>query len=89
VAAGAGAGWWLQGAPAAPSAASHVPTGSITVARTDLSTTNVVSGTLGYVGTYRVYSAVSGTVTWMPQPGQVITRGRPVFAIDNKPVRLF
>ena len=89
VAAGAGAGWWLQGAPAAPSAASHVPTGSITVARTDLSTTNVVSGTLGFVGTYRVYSVVTGTVTWMPQPGQVITRGRPVFAIDNKPVRLF
>jgi peptidoglycan hydrolase-like protein with peptidoglycan-binding domain len=89
VAAGAGAGWWLQSAPAAPPAASGVPTGSVTITRTDLSTTNVVSGTLGYVGTYRVYSARTGTVTWMPQPGQVITRGQPVFAIDNKPVRLF
>ena len=89
VAAGAGAGWWLQSAPAAGPAATRVPTGTVTVTRTDLSTTNIVSGTLGYVGTYRVYTAASGTVTWMPQPGQVITRGRPVFAIDNKPVRLF
>jgi len=89
VAAGAGAGWWLQSAPAAPSAASRVPTGSVTVTRTDLSTTDVVSGSLGYTGTYRAYNSRPGTVTWLPQPGQVITRGRPVFAIDNKPVRLF
>jgi peptidoglycan hydrolase-like protein with peptidoglycan-binding domain len=89
VAAGAGAGWWLTNTPAAPAAATRVPTGSVTVTRTDLSTTSIVSGTLGYVGTYRVYPTGGGTVTWMPQPGQVITRGRPVLAIDNKPVRLF
>ena len=89
VAAGAGAGWWLQSAPAASPAASRVPTGSVTVTRTDLSTTAIVSGTLGYTGTYRAYNVVGGTVTWLPQPGQVISRGSPVFAIDNKPVRLF
>jgi peptidoglycan hydrolase-like protein with peptidoglycan-binding domain len=89
VAAGAGAGWWLRSAPAAPAAASRVPTGSVTVTRTDLSTTATVSGTLGYTGAYRVYSPAGGTITWLPQPGQVITRGRPVLAIDNKTVRLF
>jgi len=89
VAAGAGAGWWLRSAPAAPSATSRVPTGSVTVTRTDLSTTAIVTGTLGFTGTYRAYNVTPGTVTWLPQPGQVIKRGQPVFAVDNKAVRLF
>jgi peptidoglycan hydrolase-like protein with peptidoglycan-binding domain len=89
VAVGAGAGWWLRSAPAAPPAAAGVPTGSVTVSRTDLSTTSIVSGTLGYTGTYRAYNVMNGTVTWLPQPGQLISRGDPVFAVDNKPVRLF
>jgi peptidoglycan hydrolase-like protein with peptidoglycan-binding domain len=89
VVAGAGAGWWLRSAPATPAVASHVPTGVVTVARTDLSTTNIVSGTLGYVGIFRVYTPDTGTITWLPQPGQIVERGRPVFAIDNRPVRLF
>ena len=89
VAAGAGAGWWLRSAPAASPAVSRVPTGAVTVTRTDLSTTSIISGALGYVGIYRVYAAGSGTITWLPQPGQVISRGQPVFAIDNQPVRLF
>jgi hypothetical protein len=87
----AGAGWWLRTPPAAPAVAA-VPTGTATVTRTDLSTTAQVPGTLGYTGTYTVYwpgSAVGGTVTWLPQPGQVITRGQRVFAVDNRPVRLF
>jgi len=92
----AGAGWWLRDRPAAVPAAVDVPTGTATVTRTDLSTTIQVAGTLGYTGTYSVYAQGSsapgqggGTVTWLPQPGQVVTRGEPVFAVDNRPVRLF
>lgn len=94
VAGTAGAGWWLRDAPAA-SAPSGVPTGTATVTRTDLSTTTRVPGTLGFTGTYTVYwpgpaaSGTGGTLTWLPEPGQVINRGERVFAVDNRPVRLF
>jgi peptidoglycan hydrolase-like protein with peptidoglycan-binding domain len=93
VAGTAGTGWWLRDRPAAP-ATTGVPTGTATVTRTDLSTTAQVPGTLGYTGTYAVYWQGSaapggGTVTWLPQPGQLITRGKQVFAVDNHPVRLF
>jgi len=91
VAGTAGAGWWLRDAPAAPAAAG-VPTGTATVTRTDLRTTTRVPGTLGYTGTYTVYwqgAGAPGTVTWLPRPGQVISRGGRVLAVDNRPVRLF
>jgi Putative peptidoglycan binding domain len=94
VAGSAGAGWWLRTPPAAPAVAG-VPTGTATVTRTDLSTTATVPGTLGYTGTYPVYwqgsagPGSTGTVTWLPQPGQVITRGQRVLAVDNRPIQLF
>jgi peptidoglycan hydrolase-like protein with peptidoglycan-binding domain len=89
-----GAGWWLRDRPAAP-ATTGVPTGTATVTRTDLSTTAQVPGILGYTGTYDVYWQGSagpgggGTVTWLPQPGRLITRGQRILAVDNRPVRLF
>jgi peptidoglycan hydrolase-like protein with peptidoglycan-binding domain len=94
VAGTAGAGWWLRDPAAAP-AATGVPTSTATVTRTDLSTTTRVPGTLGYTGSYSVYwqgagaSAAGGTVTWLPRPGRVITRGERVLAVDNRAVRLF
>ncbi|MEU4244858.1 peptidoglycan-binding domain-containing protein [Actinoplanes sp. NPDC026619] len=87
-AAGAGGGWWLRTEPAAP-AAPTVPTGSAPVIRADLSATTTIPGTLGYTGGYDVYwLGAPGIVTWLPRPGQVIGRGQPVFAVDNRPVRL-
>jgi len=92
VAGTSGAGWWLRDRPAAP-ATTGVPTGQATVTRTDLTETAQVPGTLGYTGAYAVYRQGSapggGTVTWLPRPGQLITRGQRVFAVDNRPVRLF
>src|SRR6185503_16568004 len=85
----AGGGWWLRERPPVPVAA-EVPTGTATVVRTDLSTTAQIPGALGYTGRYDVFGANSGaTVTWLPEPGQVINRGEPVYAVDNRPVRLF
>ncbi|NMO50004.1 peptidoglycan-binding protein [Actinoplanes sp. TBRC 11911] len=89
VTASAGAGWWLHDTPATPTD-TGVPTGSATVQRTDLSTTTTVPGTLGYVGAYTVnwQGPPGGTVTWLPRPGRVISRGQTVFTVDNRPVRL-
>ena len=90
VAASAGAGWWLRSAPAAEPAVAGVPTGTVKVTKTDLSTTTVVPGTLGYTGLYEVYlQGPPGTVTWLPAPGRVISRGRPVLTVDNRTTRLF
>jgi hypothetical protein len=92
VAAAAGGGWWwTRDTPGAPTV-TGVPTGTATVTRTDLKTTVSVPGTLGYTGAYDVYPqgpVAGGTVTWLPRPGQVIGRGQTVFAVDNRPVRLF
>ncbi len=86
-----GAGWWVRGRPEAVTAAAEVPTGTATVVRTDLSTTVQVPGTLGYAGTYSVYAQGDGggTDTALPQPGKLISRGQQVYAVDNRPVRLF
>jgi hypothetical protein len=91
VAASAGGGWWWLRDTPAPATVTGVPTGVATVTRTDLSTTTAVPGTLGYAGAYDVFwqGAPGGTVTWLPRPGQVITRGQTVLAVDNRPVRLF
>lgn len=88
VAGAAGAASWLRERPPVQ-AASEVPTGRVTLVRTDLATVTTMPGTLGYTGTYEVYGSADGTVTWLPQPGQVINRGEPVYAVDNRPVRLF
>jgi hypothetical protein len=87
----AGAGWWVRERPAAVRVAAAVPTGTAAVVRTDLSTTVQVPGTLGYAGTYSVYAQgeAGGTVTALPAPGRLITRGQQVYAVDNRPVRLF
>lgn len=90
VAAGGAAGVasWLRERPPVP-VASDVSTGRVTLVRTDLATVTTLPGTLGYTGTYEVYGGAGGTVTWLPQAGQVINRGEPVYVVDNHPVRLF
>jgi len=60
-----------------------------TVLRTNLSARQPVSGTLGYLGSYTVASETGGgLLTWLPGPGDVVRRGRPLFAVDGQPVTL-
>jgi peptidoglycan hydrolase-like protein with peptidoglycan-binding domain len=89
VAGGAG-GWWWRAHPAPARAAASVPTATATVTKTDLSTTTQVDGALGYTGDYTVVAqGRGGTLTALPPAGAVITRGQPVFELDNQPIRLF
>jgi hypothetical protein len=53
------------------------------VVREDLSATTPVSATLGYAGSYRVTGPGGGTLTWLPQAGQVIRQGRALYRVDN------
>jgi hypothetical protein len=53
------------------------------VVREDLSATTPVSATLGYAGSYRVTGPGGGTLTWLPQAGQVIRQGHALYKTGN------
>ncbi len=63
--------------------------GSATVQRRDLVQTDTESGTLSYANSQTVYNRMTGTVTWLPTIGQVMTPGQTLYKVDNGPVILF
>ncbi|MFB4311500.1 efflux RND transporter periplasmic adaptor subunit [Actinomadura sp. GTD37] len=74
------------GDPAA--AHSTLPPATAAIERTALVETQDVDGTLGYGRTHTVAGAGRGTVTWLAGPGAVVSRGRPVYRVDDRPVPL-
>jgi hypothetical protein len=74
--------------PATPAAA-ELPPATDTVTRTTLIQTEDVVGTLGYGTAATIDGRSKGIVTWMPTPGSVIKRGRPVYRADDVPVPLW
>ena len=79
--------WPATSRPAA--VAANVPVDTATVVRTDVSAQDVVAGTLGYAGSYRVVNELAaGIVTWLPGPRPVVRRGQPLFRLAGQPVVL-
>jgi hypothetical protein len=64
------------------------PAGAATVQRRDLVETDTESGTLSYNNPQTVYDSLDGTLTWLPQVGQVIKPGHALFKVDDQPVLL-
>jgi len=58
------------------------------VKKGDLVATESLVGTLEYAQDVYVPNRLSGTVTWLPKPGAVISRGEPLYRIDDQPVLL-
>jgi peptidoglycan hydrolase-like protein with peptidoglycan-binding domain len=58
------------------------------VARRTLVDRQSVDGTLGYTGKRAATNRLSGTITWLPRVGAVITPGHTLFRVDGKPVVL-
>jgi hypothetical protein len=60
------------------------------VVRTTLTNTVQVGGSIGYDGFYVVAAlrGGGGVYTWLPQPGQVIRQGQPVYSAGDQPVPL-
>jgi peptidoglycan hydrolase-like protein with peptidoglycan-binding domain len=75
--------------PVNQAAATAPPTAVIQ--RTSLTNSQQINGTLGYAASYRVIASgtARGTVTWLPQEGQVITRGEQAFGVDGREIPLF
>jgi len=53
------------------------------VKREDLSATTPVGATLGYAGAYAITGQGGGTLTGLPQPGEVIGQGQVVYQTGN------
>jgi hypothetical protein len=62
--------------------------GSATVQKRNLVSTDTESGTLSYANPQTVYDRLSGTITWLPSAGQLIKPGHALFDINNEPVLL-
>jgi hypothetical protein len=60
-----------------------------TVQRRDLIATDTESGTLSYADPQTVFNRLSGTITWLPQAGDVIKPGQALYRVDGAPVILF
>ena len=78
----------VRGGAAAPAAAAPPPPATATVVRTNLATTVLTEGTLGYAPTPPVVNQIAGTYTWLPAAGRRIRAGRALFRVDNLPVVL-
>jgi hypothetical protein len=92
VAAGAVSAWQAEASSRAASAGSGQgapPPATAAVTRQDIVATMPVNATLGYAGSYTVTGQGSGTLTWLPSPGQVISQGQVLYKTGNgSPVAL-
>lgn len=90
---GVAAGWprieriW-QPQPASARTYSGGPTETATVTRQDLTARQEVDGRLGYAGDYTVIAKSRGTLTWVPDVGEVIKQGQAVYRVDGDKVAL-
>jgi len=75
------------GAPA-PAAPAAPPVTTARVARTNLVTTVLAAGTLGYAASRPVVNQLTGTYTQLPRPGRRIGAGGTLYSVDNLPVVL-
>jgi hypothetical protein len=59
------------------------PPATYAVSRQDISSTTPETATLGYAASYPVTGQGSGTLTWLPSPGQVIGQGQVLYRVDD------
>ena len=78
----------VRGGQAPPATPAPPQLGTATVTRTNLVTTALTSGTLGYAATRPVVNMASGIYTWLPRPGAAIGAGGVLYRVDNTPVML-
>lgn len=77
----------VRGTPA-PAAPSPPPATTATVQRTDLASTVLAAGTLGYTASPPVINRLVGTYTSVLPSGTVVQPGQTLYRVDNGPVVL-
>ena len=78
----------VRGGASAPAAAAPPPPSTVTVVRTNLATTVLTEGTLGYAPTLPIVNQITGTYTWLPAVGSRVRAGGALYRVDNLPVVL-
>jgi hypothetical protein len=77
----------LGGTPA-PAAPAAVALSTATVVRTNLATTVLTGGMLGYAHARPVLNRLTGTYTQLPRIGKTIRPGQVLYRVDDEPVVL-
>jgi peptidoglycan hydrolase-like protein with peptidoglycan-binding domain len=77
-----------RGGQAAPAATAPPRLATATVVRTNLVTTALTGGTLGYAPARPVVNLVTGIYTWLPRPGARVRAGGVLYRVDDTPVVL-
>jgi peptidoglycan hydrolase-like protein with peptidoglycan-binding domain len=90
VAVAAGGGWFIAttGGDGQQTGATNLPPATAKVIKEDLADSEQVDGTLGYGDEHLATSGLPGVITWQPTEGSTVTRGKPLYKIDNLPVVL-
>jgi peptidoglycan hydrolase-like protein with peptidoglycan-binding domain len=78
----------VRGGQAAPAAPAPPRLGTATVVRTNLVSTALTGGTLGYAAARPVVNMVAGIYTWLPRPGALVRTGGVLYRVDDTPVTL-
>jgi peptidoglycan hydrolase-like protein with peptidoglycan-binding domain len=78
----------VRGGQAAPAAPAPPRPATATVVRTNLVSTALTGGTLGYAPARPVVNMVAGIYTWLPRPGALIRAGGVLYRVDDTPVTL-
>ncbi|WP_307781888.1 hypothetical protein [Streptomyces sp. MBT65] len=77
------------GKPSGAAASDAPRVNTVTVVRTDLSSTLSLNGTLGYGRTVSVKGGKDGVITQLPAVGTKVSRGRSLYRLDDRPVPVF
>ncbi|MBB6349039.1 peptidoglycan hydrolase-like protein with peptidoglycan-binding domain [Nonomuraea muscovyensis] len=77
----------LEGGGAEPAAAA-LPPATTRITEQTLDDTRDVDGELGYGPATTAVSRRPGTITWLPDSGARVSRGRSLYRVDNDPVVL-
>lgn len=78
----------LGGRGSGDATASALPPSTTAVTRQSLTDSETADGDLGYGPTTNAAGRLPGTLTSVPDSGDTVTRGRTLFAVDNRPVTL-
>ncbi|MDP9799449.1 hypothetical protein J2S43_007961 [Catenuloplanes nepalensis] len=81
--------WTRDGNAAGAEPAETISVGTVAVARTDLSTSRTLTGTLGYGTPRAVKAGREGVVTWLPDGGRTVDRGHTLYQVNDEPIPLF
>ncbi|HEV3290320.1 MAG TPA: peptidoglycan-binding protein [Streptosporangiaceae bacterium] len=86
--AGAVAAVAVRGGQTASAAPAPPRVATATVVRTNLVSTALTGGTLGYAAARPVLNLVTGIYTWLPRPGALVRAGGVLYRVDDSPVTL-